>query len=338
MKVSVIQKITRSKIFQLVCIALVVIIITAVAKPKAYSSGNVRQIMNNVTILAIFVCGVAPLLMCGGIDWAGSAIGTAALMVFAKGLELYPSIPWPVMLLPLILTGAILGLINSFFIIRLKLVAFIATMAMATVLSGLSMWAVKGVQIQITNKAFTTISSKFIFDTVPVFFIFAMVLVILYSLMLIHTTFGRSILMCGGNATAARLAGLNPDKIKTILYINSGVIAALGGAIWGAMNRMATPTALSATTPHMSAFIGSMLGGVSFFGGSGSLAGGFVGVALVQLLAYSLQSLGVPIWVNGLINGSLLIVALTIDDITRRLRLRKLGVKAAASKTVMPGM
>jgi ribose/xylose/arabinose/galactoside ABC-type transport system permease subunit len=340
MKTSVLKRISQSKIFQLIVIGAIVVIITSLVQRNAYNQSNLRQIMNTVTINSMFVCAVAPLLMCGGIDWAGSAIGTAAMMVFARLLQLFPGIPWPVMLIPLMLSGAIIGAINAFFIVKLNLVAFIATMAMSTVIAGVTNWTVKGVQIQITDKAFTGLSSTFLFDTVPVFFIFALVLVVLYSLMLMKTSIGRNIVMCGGNATAARLAGLNPNKIKVALYINSGVVASLGGAVWAAQNRMATPTALMTTSPHMTAFIGALLGGVSFFGGSGSLGGAFFGVALIQLLAYSLQTMGVSIWVNGLINGMLLIVALTIDDISRRLRMRKLGLKgeSGGKGAVMPGM
>ena len=170
------------------------------------------------------------------------------------------------------------------------------------------------------------------------FFLFAVLLVIVYSIILFKMSFGRSVLMCGGNPAAARLAGLNPKKIRTILYINSGVIASLAGVIWAAQNKMAVHTAFMVTQPHMTAFIGALLGGVSFFGGSGSLSGAFLGVALMQLLAYSLLTMGVNIWINGLINGMLLIVALTIDDISRRIRMKKLGIKAGSGGMVMPGM
>jgi ribose/xylose/arabinose/galactoside ABC-type transport system permease subunit len=334
------KRITQSKIFQLIAIAVVVILITLLVRPRTYNVSNLRQLMNVITVYAIFVCAAAPLLMCGGIDWAGSSIGTASMMVFAGAMQLLPSVPWPIMLIPLILTGAIIGAVNSFFIVRLNLIAFIATMAMSTVVSGFTIWSVKGVQIQITNKSFTGLSSTFLFGVIPVFFIFALALVIFYNWMLTRTTFGRSIVMCGGNPVAARLAGLDPKKIQTLLYINSGVVAAVGGAVWAAQNRMATPAALITPMPHLTAFIGALLGGVSFFGGAGSLFGAFFGVALIQLLAYSMQSMGVSLWINGLINGSLLIIALTIDDVSRRLRMKKLGLKSGSGggDAVMPGM
>jgi ribose/xylose/arabinose/galactoside ABC-type transport system permease subunit len=339
MKVTRLRLFLRGKIFQLLCLVALILVITLLVAPNAYNTSNLRQIMNNITIYAVFVCAVAPLLMSGGIDFSGSAIATCAMLVFARLLQLFPSVPWPVLLIPMLLVGGILGAINSFFIVKLNLIAFILTMAMATVLNGLATWSIKAVAIQITNKSFTNLSASFLFDIIPVFFIFAAVLVTLYTIMLMKTSVGRSILMCGGNPVAARLAGLNPNKIRAALYINSGVIASIGGVIWAAQNRMAVHSAFTMTQPHMTAFIGSLIGGVSFFGGSGSLGGAFLGVALMQFLAYSLQTMGVPIWINALINGMLLIVALTIDDVSRRMRMKKLGIKAGGGNgMVMPGM
>jgi ribose/xylose/arabinose/galactoside ABC-type transport system permease subunit len=339
MKVSRLKLFLRGKVFQLLCLSILVVVITVIESPNAYNTQNIRQIMNTLTITTVFICGVAPLLMCGGLDWAGSAFATCAMLVFARLLELFPGIPWPFMLIPGMLVGAILGGLNAFLMVKLNLVAFIGSMAMATVFNGIANWSVKGVQIQVTNKYFTQLSGKYLFDVIPVFFVFAIILVVIYSIILIKTSAGRSVLMVGGNAAAARLAGLNPKKIQAILYINSGVVASLGGFIWAAQNRAAAPTAFTMTQPHMRVFIGALLGGVSFFGGSGSLTGAFFGVALINLLSYSLQVMGVDIWINGLINGMLLIVALTIDDVSRRLRMKKLGIKASGGGTaVMPGM
>lgn len=338
MKVSRLRLFFRSKIFQLLCLAVLVVVITLIAAPHAYNTANLRQIMNNITIVGVFVCGVAPLLMCGGIDFAGSAFATCAMLVFARLLELFPKLPWPLMLIPCMIVGGLLGGLNAFFIVKLNLMGFILTLAMASVFNGVANWSIKGVQIQVTDKAFTGLSGTFLFEVIPVFFLFAVFLVIVYSIVLLKMSFGRSILMCGGNPAAARLAGLNPKKIRTILYINSGFVASLAGVIWAAQNKMAVHSAFIVTTPHMTAFIGSLLGGVSFFGGSGSLGGAFLGVALMQLLAYSLQTMGVNIWINGLINGMLLIIALTIDDVSRRIRMKKLGIKAGGGGVVMPGM
>ena len=338
MKVSRVKMFLRGKIFQLLCLIAIVLVIAAIFEPKMFSGPNIRQIMSNITITAVFVCGVAPLLMSGGIDFSGSAFGVCSSIFFARLLQLLPGLPWYVILFPALIFGALLGLLNSFFIVKLNLVAFIATMAMATVFNGLGKWYVASVPIPIAVRSFNSLSGVFFLNVIPLFFVVMLVMIAIYSLLLIKTSFGRSVIMCGGNAAAARLAGLNPNRIRTILYVNSGFVAAIGGIMQASQTRVANPDAFIFTAPHMSAFIATILGGVSFFGGSGSLGGAVLGVALMQILSYSLTTIGVPTWSTALINGMLLIVALTVDDVTRRIRFRRLGIKAGGSDMVMPGM
>ena len=338
MKVSRIKMFLRGKIFQLLCLIIIVLAIAYINLPGMFNIPNFRQIMNNITITAVFVCGIAPLLMCGGIDFSGSAIGACAGMIIGSCFQWFPSAPWWLMFIPALLMGAIIGALNAFFIIKLNLMAFIATMAMGTIWSGAAVWFVKNVPIPIAVRPFNNLSATFVLNIVPLFFLIAVVLLILYSFLLAKTSFGRSVLMAGGNPTAARLAGLNPNKIRAILFINSGVTAGFAGVINVSQTRQAAPNAFVTSMPHMTAFIASILGGVSFFGGAGSLTGAFMGVALINLLSYTLTAIGVDLWVNGLINGMLLIIALTIDDVTRRIRLNRLGIKAGANSMVMPGM
>ena len=338
MKNTRLNRFLSGKIFQLLCLIIVIIAITYVVQPKAFNGSNVRQLMNNITIIMIFVCGVSPLLLCGAIDWAGSAIATCGMVAFAMLLRQFPDVPWPIMLIPTLLVGCILGYINSFFIIRLNLVAFIASMAMATVLNGVAQWILESLPIPIANRSFYDLSGVFVFDVIPLFFILAVVLIALSSLILMKTEFGRSVLMCGGNSTAARLAGLNPNRVRTILFISSGFVSTIGGLVYAAQYRMATHMAFTGTMPHMRAFTGSMIGGVSMFGGTGSLVGAAMGVALTSLLAYALTSMGAPLWVTNLLNGLILIIAMSIDSFTRNMMFRRLGVKASGSRMVMPGM
>lgn len=328
----------RGKIFQLLCLSAAVIVVTLIVRPRALNTSNLRQIMNNITIAGIFVCGVSPLLMSGSIDFSGSAFGNFAGLTIAMFLQSIPGIPWPVAAVLALITGGLLGLVNAFFVVKLNLVPFIATMGFGSAITALGVWTVVSIPIPITLVAFNSLSAVFFFNFIPLFFVVAVLLVILYSIILSRTSFGRSVLMCGGNSYAARLAGLNPHRIRTILFVNSGVISALAGVVYASQSRFGNPNAFSTSVPHMTAFIASILGGVSFFGGAGSLGGAFFGVALINLLSYSLQSMGANLWINGLINGLLLIVALTIDDVSRRIRLRKMGVKASPSDMVMPGM
>ena len=140
--------------------------------------------------------------------------------------------------------------------------------------------------------------------------------------------------MVGGNPTASRLAGLNPNKIKSLLYVNNGILAAIGGLIWSSQQKMYNPTGLTVLMPEMTGLTAAILGGVSFMGGSGSLGAAFFGIMLISVLSYGLQAMQLPLWFVTLVNGMLLVIALTLDSFATR----KVRKNMASSKMVMPGM
>jgi ribose transport system permease protein len=192
--------------------------------------------------------------------------------------------------------------------------------------------------VQITNGAFIHLSATYIFGTIPLMFVFTLVLFFLYSVMLRKTRFGRSIFMAGGNPSAARLAGLNPKRIKSILFVNNGVLCAIAGLMFASQQQMAHPAALVNKMPHITSLIAALLGGVSFVGGTGSLFGAFFGIATIQLLDYALQTIGLPLWIISMVNGMLLVVAIAIDGHNMRKRFKALGMKMASGGSGMPGM
>jgi len=340
MQVSRTRMFLRSKVFQLVVLSAIVFAITTITNPGWLNPFNMRRILDNTLIAGLFLCAVAPLLMSGVIDFSGTATAVLAQVAFVFIFEA-TGLPWGIVAVIAIIIGAVIGLINAFFVVRLNLMAFIVTMAMGTVLGGIASWISRNVITPLTAASLNNLSTVWLFDIVPVFFVVFAVFIIAYSFILMKTTFGRSVLMCGGNQTAARLAGLNPNKIRAILFVNSGVIAAIVGIIHAAQNRSANASGgLVMSVPHMTAFIASILGGVSFFGGSGALAGAFMGVLLIELLGFALLVMGLPVPLTDFINGTLLLVALSIDQISLSLRMKKLGHKPSGGGgggAVMPG-
>ena len=316
----------------LIGLILITLIITYLVEPGSYTLGNAQQIMNNLCFLLVFGIGVAVLLMGGGFDFACSGHATCSTLIFLLVLQSSENMPWWVAAIAAILFGAFAGGINAFFAQGLHLMPFIATIAMSNVWGGIAKWATKGNYVAINNEVFGKITSTLIGKTpIPALFIGVIALVVVYSLILKYTKFGRSIAMVGGNPVAARLAGLNADRIKSILYINTGVLAAVGGLIWSSQQRMYNPGGMTALAPEMTSLTAAILGGVSFMGGSGTLGGAMVGVFLISLLSYALQAMMLPTWVTTLVNGMLLVIALTIDGLTKK------GAQGG-EKMLMPGM
>lgn len=319
----------------LIILILIVLVITYIETPDSFTKGNAQQILSNLCFLGMFGVGVALLLMGGGFDFATSAHATMSTLVFLKFLQWFPNLPWPVAGLAALCAGAIAGGVNAFLAQGLKLMPFIATIGMGSVWGGLSRWATRGNYVAINNPGFSKMSSACIGNTpIPWLFLFIIAVVIIYSVVLRWTRFGRSILMVGGNPAASRLAGLNPSKIKSLLYINNGVLAAIGGLIWSSQQKMYNPTGLTTLMPEMTSLTAAILGGVSFMGGSGSLGSAFLGIMLISILSYALQTMMLPLWFVTLVNGLLLVIALTIDSFATR----KVRKSMAASGMVMPGM
>ena len=329
------QKFFAGRVPLLLALMAITLIITAIVMPKAFNRGNAQQIMNNLCFACTFGIGVPVLLMGGGFDFAASAHATVSTLIFVRVLQSTPNMHWAVAVIAAILFGAFAGGVNAFLAHGLQLMPFIATIGMSSVWSGIASWATKGNYIPLTDPGFLGLTTARIGNTpIPWLLVFVIALVILYSLMLKYTRFGRSIAMVGGNPEAARLAGINPAKIKCMLYVNNGILAAIGGLIWSSQQRVYSPGGLTSLSPEMTSLTAAILGGISFMGGSGSLGGAFCGVVLMSLLSYALQAMNLPTWVTTLVNGMLLVIALTVDGLARR----KGSKKMSSSRMLMPGM
>ena len=324
-------KLIHAKWFQLLVILLVVSLAVFLINENFASRVNIRGLMRGAIVPGILIVAVGPLLAGGGIDLATSTQATFAAIVFVKFTR-EVDMPWGFGVAAALLVGVIFGLINVLLIVRFNFLAFIATIGMSTIYIGLSRMWTEMLEVMHTNHDIIALGNLSILNNwVPVLFIFMTVLVAAYVYMMANTRFGRSIYMAGGNEAAARLAGLNPKKIRAILFINSGVIAALAGVVWSALNRMAHPSSLNESMPHFMTLTAVIIGGVSFRGGSGNLAAGFIGLLLVRVFDNGLTILGSRSYVNMAAQGLILIVALIADHINAVRQRRALEAAAIAA-------
>ena len=335
------QRIRQSRPFLLIALTVfVLLLVLFVEGIDRFNAPNATQLMMNFSYLGLFVTAMACLLMSGGFDFSLAAQATLGTLIFVQLSIDNPNIHWIVFAILAIVIGACMGAINAFFSQVLNLMPFIATIAISSVWLGISNWWTGGLVKTVNIESFSAVATGRVFGSpIPWVFIFMLVLVVLYSLMLKYTRFGRSVIIAGGNQVAARLAGLNPKKIKTILYINASVLGMIAGLVYTSYQKTATVTGISQRLPEMRGLTSSMLGGVSFAGGSGALTGALFGLILIETLAYSLQVMGLPAWFVLFVNGMLLVVALTIDTVSSRIRMRKMGIKGGGGGTMMmPGM
>ena len=345
-KVSFMRRIMRNKAIPLLVILIVLTIATMIISSGVLdgqpvssmfndgfmATGNLLQISYRLVIQLVIMCGIALVLIGGNIDLSVSGQAALGAMVFAFILKGFPGMPWGVALLAVLLLGAIFGLINTGLVSKLRFPPFIATIGMSSIYRGLCNVLTQGDNIQIGRENLLRITrTQMLGGRFSAMFLFGLLLIIVYSVILSMTAFGRSVFMTGGNRQAARLSGVNTNRVRMILFVNNGVLAVLGGVLWSSQVRLASPTAIISMEPGIAVISASILGGVSFGGGSGTLGGPLVALLLLSVFDNMLQVLGVQSYWSVFAQGLLLVVALVIDFVNER-RQRKALLAEASNK------
>jgi ribose/xylose/arabinose/galactoside ABC-type transport system permease subunit len=341
---SFLSRLLRSNGFALAVIVVVLGIIIYMINSNFLTGGNMRgSIFLPMVVPGIMLVAVGPLLIGGGIDLASAAQASFASVIFARLLEGGQTMPWLVAALITLACGAGFGLINVFLTNVLNFMPFIATIGMSSIYIGVGSWWTLMNNVAINNAGFNSIGSIAYFSkTVPLLFIFMLLLVAVYSYMLSSTRYGRSVYMCGGNQAAARLAGLNPKKNRATLFINSGVISALAGVTYSAQFKLGNPRSIFDAAPNFSALTALILSGTSFLGGSGGVSAGVIALLLVTvfdngltILALKTAIAGQPrygTYVNTVLKGLILIIALMLDYVRTSRAQRALVAAAMKSR------
>ena len=323
------KKFLKSKSMSLIYVTAAVVIFFQIMNHNYLSPDNLRGIMNTMGISGIIAVGIAFLLMGGGINLAAGAEGCFGAVLV--GLLMKAGVVWPLALLFGLLFGMCAGLINSLFVNKLNFPGFITTLGMASMYTGIGFVITEAANVAVNVLPFLQIGSSTLFSFIPMPFVIMVCITIIYGFILNKTRFGRSILMCGGNRAAARLAGLNPKKVSTILYMNSGMLSVLAGSVLAARMHQAAPSALGGAT--LDAITASVLGGVSFMGGSGNISGIFLGILLLTAFNNGLVVIDLNAYWQLVSQGAVLIVALCVDFFSTKARIASMK-RAAVKKMV----
>lgn len=317
------KRIIKSKEMLLVLIAIVVTLVFTFINVNFVSVGSLRGIMQAMSSVGILAVGVSCLFIGGGIDLSGSNVrlfsGVVLAIMMASGIH------WVVAAITVLIIGACLGAINAFFVAKLRMMPFIATIAVSNVLLGLNLAITSGQNVPVPNEEFWW-GGYSVFNIFPVPFLIMIVLLLAYGLMLSKTQFGRNIYLVGGNQAAARLAGVNPVRIRSILYINNGIISAFSGVVLTSYMHTATPQ--SQSDAQMTAITAAILGGIAFTGGAGGMTGCFIGIVLLHVFNQGLNSMALDAYWTIIASGVLLVVALAVDFINEKTRTKALKIKA----------
>jgi len=302
--------------FSVFIILLIICLIFALGSGEFLTASNLLNVALQTSIIAIVAIGMTFTILTAGIDLSvGSlmALGgaLAAGLAVRQGLGTYGGIGVS------LLVGLALGVVNGLLIIKGGMPPFVATLAMMAVARGLTLVYTQGRPIAGIEKDFVFWGTGRLLG-IPMPVILLAIIATIAHVVLRYTRFGLYVYATGGNEETTHLAGVSPDRIKLAVYAISGLTATLGGVLLTARLWSAQPNA--AVGWELDAIAAPVLGGISLFGGVGSIGGTLVGAFIIGVLSNGLNLLGIPSYYQQVIKGIVFILAVMLDLFTKRRR------------------
>lgn len=290
---------------------LVILVILMILSPNAFAKpANLVNILKQASINGILAMGMMFVIISGGIDLSvGSIVALAGVVAttFAHPGE-YPLIV-PIVLAAVI--GALVGLFNGVSVAYGNIPPFIVTLGTMTIVRGMALIAANGQPVFNVTKSFEGIAGGFVFDMIPHLVVYFVVIAGICAFIITRTVFGRRVYAIGGNETAAKVSGINVNRIKVAVYTLSGFLAGLSGLLLASRLISGNPT--SGQSYELDAIAAVIIGGVSMSGGAGKWYGTIIGALLIAVIGNGLDILNVSSHFQLIIKGSIIIVAVLLD-------------------------
>lgn len=282
-------------------VAVIVFFWTTTAHFTAYA--NAVNIVSTASVLLIVSLGQSLTIISGGFDLSVGGVVPLGAVVYAL---LASSGMNPIVgILAVIGVGASVGALNAFVIGRIGINPLIATLGSLSVTSGLALTLAKGVTVQLPPSAGVLGNTGP--GTIPYYTFVALGLAIVVHLLLSRTTLGRRVYVVGGNAEAARLAGIRVLGVQFAVYMISSMLAALAGIVYASeLLAAAGNVGSSATLESIAAVV---LGGAALTGGVGTIPGTVLGVLILGTVSNGMGLMRVPAFYEQIVTGVVLLVA-----------------------------
>lgn len=275
---------------------------------------NILTVAQQFSYVGIAALGGAMIIMTRGIDLSVAA-NMALTGLFVADFLSHGMAGVPAVLLGLGI-GLVIGLANGLLITVIGLQPFIATLGMMSVVRGAALAHSEGFTLYPPN-SFTTYGQGTV-GGIPNPVIVMVGLMIVLTIFLRSTRLGRHIYAVGGNESAARLLGIKVNLVKIFVYAIAGVLAAIAGILSMSFLGSANPGAFSGF--ELDIIASAVIGGVSLFGGEGSLIGVILGAALIEEIRNGLDLENIPGYWTDLVIGIVILLAMAVDQARRRLR------------------
>ncbi len=311
-------------------VIVLAIIFIAIRVPAFLSVSSIVNIISLTAARLPIALGIGGAIVLTGTDIsAGRAVGLTAciaaslLQTVTYPNKLFPSLPtlplW-VALLAVMAVGAIIGLVNGFFVAKFKLHPFIVTLSTQLIIFGAVLMYLmignnNGQTLSGLDPSYTNFVKGTLFKVggvaVPRYVLYSLIITIIMWVIWNKTTFGKNMFAVGSNEEAANVSGVNVFRTIVLVFVLAGVMYGITGFIEGA--RIASCSANTGLNYESDAIAACVIGGVSFVGGTGKISGIVIGVFLLQIIFVGLNFLSVSANMLYIIKGLIILIACAID-------------------------
>jgi fructose transport system permease protein len=307
----------RTPVFGPLAALVVAFIVFAAIRPDTFlQTSNISLILQQSLVVGVLAVGQTIIILTAGIDLAVGAIAVFGTLVVARYV-VDGGNPVVALLLGAVLCTALGGL-NGVLVTKLRLPPFIVTLGTLTVLVAVGQLYAGSKSYPVTDRLLGWLGEGFpvgdAFVTYGTFLMLALYVIVWYALS--QTAWGRHVYAVGNNAEAARLTGIKVNRTLLSVYLAAGFIYAF--AAWEALGRIPNADPNAYQNANLESITAVVIGGTSLFGGRGGVAGTLIGTLIVGVLRNGLTLAGIDNLYQNVATGILVILAVTVDQISRR--------------------
>jgi simple sugar transport system permease protein len=310
------QVLSIAAFFALCCIVF------SISTDAFLTTGNLLNLLRQSAPLLIVAVAMTFVITTGGIDL--SVGSTVALVNALAAITLRADVPWPLVVIGMIVIGACVGLFQGWFVAYQRIPSFIVTLAGLSALRGIALLLTQGFSIPIASEGwFTQIGRGWLLG-IPMPAFIALVVVGLGGLVLSQTRYGRQVIAVGANAEAARRVGMPAQQVVASAYVLTGAAAALAGIIVAA--RLSSGSSNAAVGFELDVIAAVVLGGTSLTGGRGTILGTTLGALTIAVIGNGLILGHISPFFTQIVTGAIILIAIWLNTrIFARLGTRRLA-------------
>lgn len=301
---------------ELTLFALILIICAAMTLVTPYflSSANFRALSIGLVPTAIIAVGMTVLLVSGGFDLSVGSVmalsGTVAALMVING------VPISITVILTLALGIIIGIGNGLLVTLVGINPLVATLGSMSVARGSALVLTEGRSVGNLPREFGYVGDA-TWAGLPLMVIIMMVIVVAGDVALRHTRYLRQVYYIGANEGAAKLSGILANRVRIFAYALTGFLASLAGLLLASRLQAGTPTAGNGL--ELQVLAAAVIGGARLGGGAGTVFGAFLGVVFVGLINNAMTMLQVSVLWQIVVAGIILIVAVALDTLLRRI-------------------